>query len=130
MEYVNVLAAAAASWVFGAVYYMALSKPWVEATGIEVDEKGQPVGGSAMPFILSFVCMILVAGMMRHILSMAGIAEVGKSLTVGLGIGLFFISPWIALNNAYGMRPFRLTIIDSGYAICGCAIMGIVLAIF
>lgn len=33
------------------------------------------------------------------------------------------------INNAYGMRPFKLTVIDSGYAIFGCAIMGAVLTL-
>jgi len=131
MEIVNVLVAAAASWVFGAGWYMALAKPWVAATGIEVDENGQPVGGNdPTPFILSAICMILVAGMMRHIFQMADITTMGKALMSGLGIGLFFISPWIMINNAYGGRPFKLTLIDGGYAVFGCGIIGLVLALF
>ena len=130
MEFINVLAAAAASWVFGAIWYMALAKPWVEATGISVDEDGKPTDNNPLPFILSAICMILVAGMMRHILQMAGITEVGKSMMVGLGVGAFFIAPWIMINNAYAGRPFKLTIIDGGYAVFGCMIVGIVLALF
>lgn len=130
MELVNVLAAAAAAYVFGAIWYMALSKPWVEAAGIECDENGRPVDDSALPFILSGIAMIIVAGMMRHVFGMAGIDTVGKSLISGLGIGLFFIAPWILINNAYAMRPFRLTLIDGGYATLGCALIGLVLGLF
>ncbi|RYG91297.1 DUF1761 domain-containing protein [Loktanella sp. IMCC34160] len=130
MELVNVLVAAAASWVFGAIWYMALAKPWVEAAGIEYDENGRPKGGSPTPFILSAICMIVVAGMMRHIFGMAGIETVGKGLISGLGIGLFFIAPWTMINNAYGMRPFKLTLIDGGYSTFGCAIIGAVLTLF
>lgn len=127
----NVIAAAAASWVLGAVWYMTLAKPWMAAAGIECDENGRPKnGGSPTPFILSAICMLLVAGMMRHILAMSGVEGIGKSMMVGLGIGAFFIFPWTMINNAYAMRPFRLTLIDGGYAIAGCAIIGIVLASF
>jgi hypothetical protein len=132
MEIVNVLAAAAASWVFGAVWYMTLSKPWMEAAGIPRDANGKPQGnGSPLPFVLSAICMILVAGMMRHIFSMApAIDTVGKGILSGIGIGLFFIAPWIMINNAYGMKPFKLTIIDGGYAIIGCGLIGFVLMLF
>ena len=130
MGALSVLVAAAASWVFGAVWYMALSKPWVQAAGIEVDAKGKPVGGNALPFILSAIAMVIVAGMMRHVFALSGIEGTGKGLVAGLGIGLFFISPWIMINNAYGMRPFKLTLIDGGYATFGCAVIGAVLTTF
>ena len=130
MELVNVLVAAVAAWMFGAGWYMTLSKPWVEAAGIEVDENGRPVNDGPLPYILSALCMIIVSGMMRHMLGMAGVTGVGKSMLVGLGVGLFFISPWIMINNAYGGRPFKLTLIDGGYATFGCTIIGLVLALF
>ncbi|MEC3861587.1 DUF1761 domain-containing protein [Mesobacterium sp. TK19101] len=131
METVKVLVAAAASWVWGAVWYMTLSKPWLRAAGIECDPDGKPVGGSSpAPFILSALCMVLVAGMMRHMLTMSGITTVGGAMVTGAGIGLFFIAPWTMINNAYGMRPFTLTLIDGGYAVAGCTIMGLVLALF
>ncbi|TYB77769.1 DUF1761 domain-containing protein [Maritimibacter fusiformis] len=130
METINVLAAAAGSWVFGAVWYMALSKPWLAVVGIETDENGRPVGGSALPFVLSAVCMVLVAGLMRYVFALAGIDTPVSGLLHGGAIGLFFISPWIMINNAYGMRPFMLTVIDGGYATIGCAIIGAILVLF
>jgi len=129
MEYVSVLAAAAASWVFGAVWYMTLSKQWIAAAGVKCDENGKPEGSSPLPFVLSAVAMLLVAGMMRHVFAMSGLSGAGAGLVSGLGIGLFFISPWIMINNAYAMRPFRLTLIDGGYATIGCAIMGLILVL-
>ncbi|WP_194097630.1 DUF1761 domain-containing protein [Marivivens aquimaris] len=130
MGILSVIVAAAAAWIFGAVWYMALSKPWLEASGIECDDNGKPKnGGSPMPFILSAIAMLIVAGMMRHLFMMSGIATLGAGIVSGLGIGAFFIAPWIMINNAYGMRPFKLTAIDSGYAIFGCAIIGAVLVL-
>ena len=129
MEFIAVIVAAVAGWAFGAVWYMTLSKPWVAAANIEVDDNGRPVNESALPYILSMVAMILVAGMMRHTFALSGIDTFGKGLTSGLGVGLFFISPWIMINNAYGGRPFKLTLIDGGYATFGCAIIGAVLGL-
>ena len=131
MGFLSVIITAFAGFVFGAVWYMILAKPWMEASGIEVGNDGRPKdGGSPVPFIMAGVAMLLVAGMMRHTFALAEITTLGKGLVSGLGIGLFFISPWIMINNAYGMRPFKLTVIDAGYATFGCAIMGLVLMLF
>jgi hypothetical protein len=131
MGFLSVIVAAAAAWFFGAAYYMVLSKPWIEASGIKLDENGRPAGGpSPLPFVLSAICMLLVAGMMRHIFTMSGIGTIGGGLVAGLGVGLFFIAPWVMINNAYAMRPFRLTVIDGGYAVLGCTIIGVVLMLF
>ncbi len=131
MGLINVLAAALGGYVFGAIWYMALAKPWMQAAGIKMTADGKPVGnGSALPFVLSAVAMVLVAGMMRHIFALSGIDTVGKGLVSGLGIGLFFIAPWTMNNYAYAGRPFKLTLIDGGYAVFGCAIIGAILVSF
>ena len=131
MGFIAVLVAAAASFVFGAIWYMVLSKPWMEAAGVECDENGRPVNSAdPTPYIMSAIAMILVAGFMRHIFATSGIETVGKGIMSGLGIGLFFIVPWMMINNAYPGRPFKLTIIDGGYAVFGCAIIGAILTLF
>ena len=131
MGILAVVLAAAAAWIYGAVHYMTLSKPWMQAAGIPMTAEGKPAGnGSPLPFVLSAVAMLLVAGMMRHVLAMSGIEGAGKSLVTGLGVGLFFIAPWIMINNAYGMKPPKLTLIDGGYAVIGCGIIGLVLGFF
>ncbi|MDG1069835.1 MAG: DUF1761 domain-containing protein, partial [Sulfitobacter sp.] len=56
--------------------------------------------------------------------------SVSEDAVSGFGIGLFFISPWLMINNAYGGRPFRLTLIDGGYAVIGCTVIGLVLPLF
>lgn len=129
MHIVTILVAAAGSWVFGAVWYMVLSKPWMRVSGVKTDRSGRPLGG-ALPFIISFIVMIIVAGFMRHIFAMAGIDMIGEGMMAGLGIGLFFIAPWTVINNAYAGRPILLSVIDGGYAVFGCMIIGGVLTVF
>lgn len=131
MGYLAVIVAAFATFAFGAVYYMSLSKPWMEASGMKMGSDGKPVGGSGpSPYIVSFVMMLLVAGMMRHTFALSGMDTIGEGFVGGLGVGAFFISPWIFINTGYSMRPWKLALIDSGYATFGCAIMGLVLTLF
>lgn len=131
MEILNVLAAALAAFAFGAVWYMSMSKAWIAAAGIPVDERGRPQGnGSPMPFVVGFAAMVIVAGMMRHIFAMAGITSLGGGLVAGAGIGAFLITPWVAMNYAFAMRKPALTVIDGVNSVVGCAVMGLVLSLF
>ena len=129
MGFLSVIAAAIATFAFGAAYYMALAKPWMAVAQIDVGPDGNPVNTSPLPYIVSAAMILLVAGMMRHTLALSGIDTVGKGLLSGLGIGAFLISPWIFINTGYSNRPWMLAVIDSGYATFGCAIMGAVLVL-
>ncbi len=128
MGLLAVTVAAIAAFIFGAVWYGVLSEPWKAASGVPLGEDGNPINAkSPVPYVTSFVCIILVAGMMRHSFATAGIDTFGKGILSGAGIGLFFITPWLALTNGYNARPMKLTLIDGGYATFGCAIAGGVL---
>ncbi|MES2143100.1 MAG: DUF1761 domain-containing protein, partial [Pseudomonadota bacterium] len=105
MEIVNVLAAAIGAFAFGAVWYIAMAKPWIAASGVPIDASGRPMGnGSPMPFVVGFLAMIVVAGMMRHVFQMGGIDTFGEGALSGFGIGAFFITPWVAMNYAFALR--------------------------
>jgi hypothetical protein len=80
--------------------------------------------------VIGFLCILLVAGMMRHMFAASDIVQPGAGLGTGAGIGAFLITPWIALNAVYAMKPAALVLIDGGYAILGCAIIGLVLTLF
>jgi len=131
MEFISVVVAAAAGFAFGSVWYMALAKPWMEASGVSVGPDGQPANKSnPLPYITAFFCLVLVAGMMRHVFALSGIDGFGKGLVSGLGIGLFLATPWLVTCYGFSGRPGKLAIIDGGYATLGCAIIGAVLTFF
>ncbi len=127
MGLLSVVVAAVAAFAFGAGYYMVLAKPWMAAAAIEVGPDGKPVNESPIPYIVSFICILLVAGMMRHTFALSGIDTLGKGLQSGFGIGLFFITPWIFINTGYSNRPWKLAVIDGGYATAAATIIGGVL---
>ncbi|MGR3761300.1 DUF1761 domain-containing protein [Roseobacteraceae bacterium NS-SX3] len=131
MEFLNVIAATAVAFALGAVWYGALAGPWMKAAGIPAGEDGKPEGGqNPAMFAAAFGLQLIVVGMMRHIFELSGIATLGAGFVAGAGIGLFLITPWVALNNMYGMRPRMLSLIDGGYATLACAAAGLVLALF
>ncbi|MCW1930904.1 DUF1761 domain-containing protein [Pararhodobacter zhoushanensis] len=131
MDYLAVIVTAAIGFGVGALWYGVLSKPWVVASGVPTDANGAPRGGAnPVTFAGAYLCILLVAGMMRHVFAMGGINTVGLGLMGGLGIGLFFIAPWITLNVLFAQRPKVLALIDGGYATIACAVMGGVLTLF
>lgn len=130
MELVSIVVAALAGFAVGAVWYMGLSRPWMEAADLPRGPDGRPLEMSSLkPFLLALLAMVLVAAMMRHLFILAGIEGAGRSFLMGLGIGAFFVTPWLAMDYAYSMRDRRLTWIDGGYAILGCGVIGLVLGL-
>jgi len=129
MEFLIVVGAGLASYIFGAIWYMAFSRTWMDAAGIVANENGRPPNSGALPYITALVCAILVAGMMRHMFSLSGMETIGSGLISGLGVGLFLVTPWIATNYAFAGRSRTLLLIDGGFATIGCTIIGIVLTI-
>lgn len=127
LDLLIVIFAAIAAWAAGAVYYMVLSRPWLAVSGVKVDNTGRPANASAAPYIISGIAMVVIAGMMRHMFQMAGIDDLAKGLVSGIGIGAFIITPWIVINYTYAQRPAMLSVIDGGYAILACTIIGTVL---
>ena len=131
MGFFSVVLAAIANFAFGAVWYMALAKPWMAASGVALNEDGQPANRSdPLPYITSFIAAVLVAGMMRHIFALGGIDSFSKGEVSDFGIGLFLITPWIATFHGFGGKPRALTMIDGGYATFGCTVIGAVLMLF
>lgn len=128
MEFLSVIVAGAAAWVFGAVWYMALSKPWMAANGLTEDDI--KASASPLPYAVSLVMSIVVAGMTRHILGSAGITTVGGGFMVGGGLGLFIALPWVVNNILFSFRSRSLLWIDGGYPVIGCTIIGVVLMLF
>ena len=126
MEVVSVIAAAVAAWIFGAIWYGVIGKQWMAASGLteETIDRKNPA-----PYIVSFICTIIVAGMTRHVLAGSGIEEVGKAALPGFGLGLFIATPWIATNVMFSQRNRSLIWMDGVYPTIGMALMAVVLTV-
>lgn len=132
MEFVKIVVAGLASFGFGAIWYMSLAKPWMAASGVELDASGQQPANRSdpVPYITSLLASIIVAGMMRHMFALSGIDTVIKGIVAGFGVGLFLVTPWIATFYGFNDKPRKLLLIDGGYATFGCTVIGLVLTLF
>jgi hypothetical protein len=131
MLLLSIIAAGFAGWAFGAVWYSVFAKQWVAASGVVTDDTGKPANReSPLPYVVSIVSAMIVAATMHYAFDMLDIVTVGKGFTSGLGIGACFAAPWLATNYGYAGRPFKLTLIDAGYATFGSAVIGAVIPLF
>lgn len=127
MAIISIIAAGVASWIFGAIWYMALSKPWMAATGL-TEEDVKATG--PLPYIISLIGSFVVAGMMSHIFYRTGIDSFMGGLMVGIGLGAGVALPWMVNNILYGRRDKALLWLDGVFPVVGCAIIGVVLTLF
>ncbi len=133
INYIGVVTAAVAAWVFGAIWYTALGKQWTAALGWTDADMHGPDGKRAMPmapmiitFVAELVMAFLLAGLMGHF----GGATIRTGAIVGVLCWLAFIATTIASNNAFQKRKLALTIIDGGHWLVVLLIEGIVIGAF
>lgn len=108
MNYLAVLVAAVAAYVWGAVYYMTLSKQWLAAVGI-----AQP-NRSVAPFIISFVALLVMAFVLAGSIGHLGPGNVSikNGVISGVIIWAGFVATTVVVNNAYPGRKIMLSVID------------------
>lgn len=126
---VNVLAvviAAVAAFGFGSLYYMSLAGPWLDAIG----KKKEDLKPSPAPFITAVVCnlvmAVVLAGVMRHVGSMT----IRGGVISGAFCWLGFVMTTMAVNNAFGGRKAKLTVIDGIHWLGVLVIQGAVIGGF
>lgn len=126
--------AAIASFVFGGIWYGALSKQWMDAAGLtkaEIEARGRNV---AHPFIITFICQLLMAWMLAGIilhLSRAGVAATAvNGIVSALFIWVGFVMTTLIVNHQFQMQKTMLTIIDGAHWLGVLLIQGAILGAF
>lgn len=124
MGLLSVVLAAVGAWIFGAIWYGVIGKQWMAAVGLTEETINRK---NILAYVGSFICALLVAGMMRHIFALSAVDTVGKGFMSGLGLGLFIATPWLATNYLFAQRPKTLIFYDGVYATVGCTVIGTML---
>ena len=119
VNWLSILIAAVAAWLFGGVYYTALSRQWMAAQGKTMEQcqaemAAKSGAAKAAPFIVVFVCEIVIAWALYGILvHMNAFTLRGGVISAAL-IWFGFVLTTMASNHAFtGKRPM-LTAIDGG----------------
>ena len=130
MSFLGIFAAAIAAWGFGAAYYGALGKVWLDAVGFRPEERARIEGREKMdatPFILSFVAELLMAIVMSGVMMQFAPPSLVKGAAIGVTIWLGFVAGPMIVNNAYAMRSLRLTALDAGHWLGVLILMGAII---
>jgi Protein of unknown function (DUF1761) len=130
-----ILGAAIAAWIFGAAYYMPLGKFWLAAQGrtmaeMQAANAGKSAVAKAFPFVLSFVCEIIMAWTMYGLLFHTGNFSARAGVISGAIIWFGFILTTVAVNNAYPGRKLMLTVLDSVHWLGALLIIGAIVGAF
>ena len=120
MNHLAIFAAAVGAWIFGAVYYTVLSKPWLAAVGMtaaDMKRQSENKVRAIAPFILSFVAEIVMAWVIAGVLGHLGPGQVTvrNGVISALFLWFGFVLTTVAVNNAYPGRKVMLTVIDAGH---------------
>ena len=131
INYLSILIAGVAAWLFGAVYYTALSAPWMAAQGKTMEDcKAEMAGKSKLemylPFVLAFIGSLIMAWALYGVLVHLKSFSIRAGMISGAIIWFGFILTTMTVNNAFhGKRPM-LTVIDSLHWLGGLLIMGLI----
>ena len=132
MNYLAVIAAAVAGWLFGAVWYMALSKPWMAASGwtSEAEMLGPSGRASPVPFAIAFVAELVMAYFLAGLIAHLGEVTVWNALVTAFFAWLAFVLTTLVVNYRFGRRSWTLTAIDGGHWLGVLLVMGLVVGLF
>ena len=129
INYLAVLIAAAAAWVAGAVWYMALAKPWMAAVGTTQEKiaasKTQP--GASLPFVFAFAACAIMAWVLAGIVGHLGQVTPRSGVISALFCWVGFVITTMIVNNSFAMRSRMLLLIDGGYWLVALVLMGAII---
>lgn len=111
---IAIILAAVAGFMVGAVWYGALGRQWMAALGkTESDLRGEG-GPSPIPFVISFVSLLVMAFVLAGIIGHLGQGQVTlrNGLISALLCWLGFVITTMATNHAFQRSRSALTLID------------------
>ena len=129
MDYLTPVAAAAAAWIFGAVWYMGLGTPYQRALGKDPEQcKGRPM--PVAPPALCFVAELVMAAALSYVLARMSVVGPVWGAVVGAIIGVGVIAPTVIVNHLFPGRGQTLMAIDGLHWVGVAVIEGAVLGAF
>jgi hypothetical protein len=131
INYLAVLVAAVGGWLLGAAWYALLGNTWMAAVGkTKADLVGPSGKHSPIPFVLSFVALVVMAAVLAEFISYLGPATTQEGITVGFLAWLGFVITSMGVNHAFTSQRPALTAIDGGHWLAVLLLQGAVIGAF
>ena len=128
VNWLAVVVAAVVAWLFGAVWYMGLSKPWLKAARLDPATMKR----TAVPFIISFIAELVMALVLTLVVGAITGGEPNPiaGLLFGFVLWLGFIATTLTANHRYQGFGWALTLIDAGHWLGVMLIIGVIIGWF
>lgn len=135
VNYLSIVAAAIAAWLFGGIYYTALSRQWIAAQGktieqCEAERADKSGAAAAAPFILVFIGEVIMAWVLYGILVHLNMFSVRAGLIAAAFCWFGFVLTTITVNNAFSGRKTTLSVIDCVAWLGAMLLMGAILGVW
>ncbi|MEM9105621.1 MAG: DUF1761 domain-containing protein [Pseudomonadota bacterium] len=128
VSFLGILIATAVAFVIGGAYCGLLAKPWMKAARIDPQDANM----SAMLFINSIVCELIMAFMLAGVIGHLGTGEgtAINGMISGFFIWLGFVATTLAVNHRYQNFGWDLTLIDGLHWLLVLLAMGAIIGWF
>lgn len=127
MNWLAILAATAAYFALGAIWYSGLfGKRWVAYHKINVEDPEMKKGVAGI-MLSSFVLMAVTVICLSVLVNRLGLNEPFSGVKLGLFTGVGFAATAISIGYLYTRKPFGLHLIDGLYHIAGQIIAAVIL---
>ena len=125
---IAILAAGVVGWLFGAVWYTALGRPYQRALGLNPDDckdKKMPI----LPMVAAFVAALVMSAVLYQLLTNLGVLGVWPAMVAGFTVGVGFVLTTVMVNNMFQQKSFTLTVIDGAHWVLALVIEAAVISL-
>jgi hypothetical protein len=129
MNYLAIVAAAVAGYVFSAIYYTVLCKPWQKAVELKGTRKSS---APWVPFVVAAIADLVIAWVLAGVIGHLGVGQVTlKNGVISAAFIWFgFVLTTIAVNYGFAARKPMLTVIDAAHWLGVLVTIGAVIGLF
>ena len=130
VNYLAIVVAAVAAFVFSGIYYRVFGDAWMKAIG--VTKKSLANRSMQTPLIIAAVADLVMAWVLAGLLGHLGAGQVTlkNGVVSGAFVWLGFVVTTLAVNYAFGMRKPALMVIDAAHWLLVVIIMGAIIGAF
>ena len=125
--------AAIASFIFGGVWYGALSQRWMAAAKLneaQIKGAGPPIAPMVITFLAQLFMAWMLAGLILHMAKAGLPANLRNGMITAFFIWAGFIATTLVVNHRFQMQSWSLTLIDGGHWLFVLLIQGALLGMW
>lgn len=123
-----VLVAAAAHWVFGAVWFTAFKNAWLAGTGLTPAQvQNAQANQSPVPYLIAYVCSFGFAVVISRMITFSNMRGARDGARIGLMLGVGVAMLPMITEYFFEMKHLNFALIAGGYPAVGGLMMGAIL---